>query len=285
MLALLCACALAGGMLAECCLAALLGVTCAMLLPAPLLLLLGWFWTRWRENAATARCCLLHSGCCQADAPNCSPCPPTSSPTSSPAPAPLCPQVSGEAIRAMAPGQRAEVDALRNAFGTDYEAKLRKEAGGWGWVLVTMPSCASRRMSGWALQLAGGAGCTAACRQTCGGAKQCQPTHQLAQTPALTPPHFLPSPPPGLEPDKLTKWRHQVPCQLPPTPAPHPCRTLPSSRPRARQAGQAAPPDWQPVPLGKAAGAGAAGRAGGGGQDQGRVGAQVRLVEAAAEAV
>ncbi|PRW33970.1 proline-rich PRCC [Chlorella sorokiniana] len=38
-------------------------------------------------------------------------------------------EVSGEAIRAMAPGQAAEVNALRNAFGSDYEAKLRQEAG------------------------------------------------------------------------------------------------------------------------------------------------------------
>lgn len=46
-----------------------------------------------------------------------------------PVPTPHVPQVSGEAIRAMAPGQAAEVNALRNAFGSDYEAKLRQEAG------------------------------------------------------------------------------------------------------------------------------------------------------------
>lgn len=46
------------------------------------------------------------------------------------APPALCMlQVSGEAIRAMAPGQAAEVNALRNAFGSDYEARLRQEAG------------------------------------------------------------------------------------------------------------------------------------------------------------
>ncbi|KAL4435571.1 hypothetical protein ABPG77_002534 [Micractinium sp. CCAP 211/92] len=38
-------------------------------------------------------------------------------------------EVHAEQIRYMAPGQRAEVNALRNAFGSDYEAKLRQEAG------------------------------------------------------------------------------------------------------------------------------------------------------------
>lgn len=44
-------------------------------------------------------------------------------------PTPLLLQVHAEQIRYMAPGQRAEVNALRNAFGSDYEAKLRQEAG------------------------------------------------------------------------------------------------------------------------------------------------------------
>ena len=38
-------------------------------------------------------------------------------------------QVRGEDIKHMAPGQRAEALALRNAFGADYEARLRQEAG------------------------------------------------------------------------------------------------------------------------------------------------------------
>ncbi|PSC67444.1 proline-rich PRCC [Micractinium conductrix] len=38
-------------------------------------------------------------------------------------------EVRGEDIKHMAPGQRAEALALRNAFGADYEARLRQEAG------------------------------------------------------------------------------------------------------------------------------------------------------------
>lgn len=38
-------------------------------------------------------------------------------------------QISGAAIKEMAPGQRAEINAIRNALGSDYEARLRAEAG------------------------------------------------------------------------------------------------------------------------------------------------------------
>ncbi|EFN56920.1 hypothetical protein CHLNCDRAFT_143436 [Chlorella variabilis] len=38
-------------------------------------------------------------------------------------------EVRGDQLKAMDPGQRAGVDAIRNALGADYEAKLRKEAG------------------------------------------------------------------------------------------------------------------------------------------------------------
>lgn len=36
----------------------------------------------------------------------------------------------GDQLKHMDPGQRANVDAIRNALGADYEAKLRREAGG-----------------------------------------------------------------------------------------------------------------------------------------------------------
>lgn len=44
-----------------------------------------------------------------------------------PPPPPL--QVRGDQLKYMDPGQRAGVDAIRNALGADYEAKLRAEAG------------------------------------------------------------------------------------------------------------------------------------------------------------
>ncbi|KAL4854611.1 hypothetical protein ACK3TF_004764 [Chlorella vulgaris] len=39
-------------------------------------------------------------------------------------------EVRGDQLKYMDPGQRAGVDAIRNALGADYEAKLRAEAGG-----------------------------------------------------------------------------------------------------------------------------------------------------------
>uniref|UniRef100_A0A1D2AI10 Proline-rich protein PRCC n=1 Tax=Auxenochlorella protothecoides TaxID=3075 RepID=A0A1D2AI10_AUXPR len=38
-------------------------------------------------------------------------------------------EVNGAALRYMDPGQRAELNAMRSALGSDYEARLRKEAG------------------------------------------------------------------------------------------------------------------------------------------------------------
>lgn len=42
---------------------------------------------------------------------------------------PIRTQVNGAALRYMDPGQRAELNAMRSALGSDYEARLRKEAG------------------------------------------------------------------------------------------------------------------------------------------------------------
>lgn len=44
---------------------------------------------------------------------------------------PVPPQVKADQIRHMDPSQRASMSAVRTALGSDYEARLRAEAGGW----------------------------------------------------------------------------------------------------------------------------------------------------------
>lgn len=96
----------------------------------------------------------------------------------------------------MAPGQRAEADALRNAFGADYEAQLRKEAG-------ERAGRASRA----------GSQCPAAvwlriCLLVCLPA---EPPLAASHPPSAAPPRTPPAAAAGAaEPSKLAKRRHQI---------------------------------------------------------------------------
>jgi hypothetical protein len=138
-------------------------------------------------------------------------------------------EVHGGALKHMAPGQRAEADALRNAFGVDYEAKLRQEAGAWvrAWV-----GGVGGGVLRWAAPGAAERGLAAAMQSLCPVCRLSSlllslPSLSLptaissptssAPVPSLNPPAFpsptptpTPAAAPGPDPGKLAKRRHQI---------------------------------------------------------------------------
>lgn len=118
----------------------------------------------------------------------------------------------------MAPGQRAEANALRSAFGSDYEAKLRQEAGALGWggragagggcIPAAGPLVSLVTAWAWGCAHGGATGPLSASSLPWHPAPEAASPTTLAFLPyAPLPPSTLP---PGPDPSKLAKRRHQI---------------------------------------------------------------------------